>query len=62
VQNKLLDGVPPSSTALDEEIHPGFIDIDEFPQRSLCERRPVATDEGGIEVEVTSCLPFDPLI
>jgi hypothetical protein len=54
VQNKLVDGIPPSSTALDEESHAGFIDFDELPQRSLRERRPVATDQGGVDVEVSS--------
>lgn len=54
MQNKLVDGVPPSSTALDEESNAGFIDVDEPPQRPLCERRPVATNERGVEVEMSS--------
>ena len=50
-----LDGEPTSSTTLDKLLGRFKIDINVLPQRPLCERRPVATDEGGVAVEVSSC-------
>jgi hypothetical protein len=49
-----LDGEPTSSTTLDKLLGRFKIDINVLPQRPLCERRPVATDEGGVEVEASS--------
>jgi hypothetical protein len=49
-----LDWVPPSSTTVDQLLDRSTIDMNVLPQRSLRERRPVATDERGVEVEVSS--------
>ena len=60
VHGETLDGVPPSSTALHKLYDILPVDMDELPQRPLRERCPFATDEGGIEVEVSSrCPPIE---
>jgi hypothetical protein len=52
--SELLDWVPPSSTTLNKLLNRITREINVAPQRSLCERRPVATDEGGVEVKASS--------
>jgi hypothetical protein len=56
VHSEPLDWVPPSSTTVDQLLDQSTIDMNVLPQRSLRERRPVATDERGVEVEVSSLL------
>jgi hypothetical protein len=62
VHSEPLDWVPPSSTTVDQLLDRSTIDMNVLPQRSLCERPPVATDEGRVEVEVSSFSPLQVIV